>query len=768
MANPWEEFGAAPAAPAAPPPAQRDVGRLRRGKAGDPYVYDEQGNAYDPRGDTSGAPFRGTLGDNPAGEYADGLTGTVTDDGTYSDPLGDQTIVKPREPVGAGSAAWSGLKSGALMGFDDEWQAGWGAAGNKLGTLLGLNASTASLPEIYDAILKQNRQRKDAAYQDNPLAYGAGFVPGTLMSAFALPGARAAQAETLMGRLGQAGAQGAQAGAISGAGNAEDGFWNRMAGAAEGGLIGGPMGVLSYPISRLVSNLAGRGYRALRPDAGPDSGLDVLAARAPQDVEALRAGTGRLVDRVDESGRGVIRDAASKMTPGRDAVTRHADQVYSGAQDRVADVARRELTPNPQTARQLERQIRGDKNLGGDNEAGILMGQEMEPLRSRTINVDDNMKAVLSTREGQAALRAAEGLMTDPAERAQARAMLAAARKAAKGPVDPEDAFRAEVKGWDELPDAVKDAYRQQRPDLLGAGDPFAGVTLSLDLADKFSRAMRGRAASTPGLERVAEQFAQTVRGSARQQVPEYDAALNAYQGSQRVADAAAGTGPFEESKFLSTPADTYAASVGMASRQPAAAPVDGQPTVSEIDALIRRARDEIVDRATSGAGQNAGATARQIAFGGGESGAGQAARSRALLGEERANRLAQGMEQEVNRVRNTEFIDPRRGSQTHGRGQDAIVDGFADALAATTSKWSAIHTATKWLRQGGIKGVDAERLARDAISEDPARINAAIDYLASRGMARARAERFVNIYGATLAGRVGGASVGDGETAPR
>lgn len=63
---------------------------------------------------------------------------------------------------------------------------------------------------------------------------------------------------------------------------------------------------------------------------------------------------------------------------------------------------------------------------------------------------------------------------------------------------------------------------------------------------------------------------------------------------------------------------------------------------------------------------------------------------------------------------------------------------------------------------------MDAERLARDAISEDPARINAAIDYLASRGMARARAERFVNIYGATLAGRVGGASVDDGETAPR
>jgi hypothetical protein len=88
---------------------------------------------------------------------------------------------------------------------------------------------------------------------------------------------------------------------------------------------------------------------------------------------------------------------------------------------------------------------------------------------------------------------------------------------------------------------------------------------------------------------------------------------------------------------FLATPADTYAASVGQAARAPAAAPVEALPTVSEHDALIRRARDEIVDRATSGAGQNAGATARQIAFGGGETGAGQARRNRELLGEEGA-----------------------------------------------------------------------------------------------------------------------------------
>jgi hypothetical protein len=109
------------------------------------------------------------------------------------------------------------------------------------------------------------------------------------------------------------------------------------------------------------------------------------------------------------------------------------------------------------------------------------------------------------------------------------------------------------------------------------------------------------------------------------------------------------------------------------------------------------------------------------------------------------------------------------RGSQTQQRGQDAIVDGFAAAVGtvATGSRWGPIQLAAKWLRQGGIRGVDAERLARDAISEDPARINAAIDYLESKGMARNRALRFVETYGAALAGRVGGAAQGEEQGLP-
>lgn len=681
----------------------------------------------------------------------------------------------------AADAAWRGLQSGALMGWDDELQAGSGALGNKLGTLFGLNASTASLPEIYDAILKERRQSKDAAYEDHPLAYGMGFAPGALLSAFATRG-RGALPEnpTLWQRIAPAMVEGAKQGAISGAGNADSGFWNTMAGAGMGAALGGPLGALSVPVSDLVGNLAGRVWNRVRPSAGTEatSGLDVLDARAPQNAATMRqnvqdmqaAGVPpRLVDVVDASGRRAIRDATHKINPANQAVEEHAAQVYSGAQDRVVDQARRNITDNPMTGREVARQIQGDPTLDIIGDRDSAMGQAMAPLRNQPVPITPEIQDILATREGQAALRGAEGLMTDPADRATARQVLAAAREHAKGPQDVDAILRKEVPGWDELPQPVKDAYLQQRPDLAEPPDPFKGVTLTLDTADKFARAMKGRAAKTPGLERVTRDFANTVRNSARQAIPEYDAALNHYAAQSGVADAAGGTGAYQGSSFLNAPADDYAARVGAADTTPAAIPggAEGAPTMSERQAMALRARDEIVDQATSGGGQNAGRVARQIAYGGGDTGAGQAARSEALLGQEGAQKLQQGMQQEVNRVRNTEFIDPARGSKTAVTGRDAIVDGFSDAVSALSSKWHIIHAAGRWLKAGGIRGIDAERLSRDAISSDPARIDQAIDYLEQKGMQRARAAKFVSTLAGAIGGRAAGATQTDNESAP-
>lgn len=651
--------------------------------------------------------------------------------------------------IGGAGSAWSGLKSGALFGFDDEIQALGGAAGNSLGTALGLNESDASFGDIYDQILEQNRQHKNEAYRQNPFAYGAGFAPGALLTA-PLAWGSVTRGTTTAGRVANAAVAGGVAGAASDMGNYEGdgGLAGRVAEAPMGFAKGAGMGVATYPIAAGVSNVVGRAAAHLSPAARREtSGLDALDWRAPQDPAAMRALAdemeaagvpARLTDVVDESGRGVIRDAASKMTPAREAVARHADAVAADAQDRVAQQAYTHIAPDPRTARAVAKDLTAQR--------GAAMDNSMRPIRGDAVPMTPQVADILATREGQAALRGAEGLLIDPADRAVVRQLIKAAREHAKGPVDPEDAFRAEVKGWDDLPEVIKGAYRQQRPELMQQEDPFAGINLTVDLADKIARAMKGRASKTPGLERVASQFGDTIRGEARAGSPAYDSAIDAYGAQSKVIDAATGEGRFADTNFLDTPADPFTAAVRTADSVPA----PGTAT-SEMDALRLRARDQVVERATAGSGQNAPSTARAISRG-----SAQQAKNEALLGPDAARNLEKSMGFESQRVSNTRFIDPRSGSPTFGRAQDAIVDGAADAMAsaATGGKWAVVRTAVKWLQKGGIRNVDAERLARQAVSEDPAELRAAIDYLEKRGMKRDRAERFVSSMTSALAAR--------------
>jgi hypothetical protein len=358
MANPWEEFsvptpqgapqgaprGAPPqAAPAMPAPDQASSGSAEPwgefGGAGeDPAPPAFMG--FEPAQDraTLLRNLRALTGKSaPADmirEYVRASGGEIPpeteawlNDVYSSKPYETDFTAQDRPEVGAGEAAWEGLKSGALMGFGDEVQ----AAGGGLGSMLG----GRGFSDGYESALRQARQVKEAAFADSPVAYGAGFLPGALTSAFVTRGRSPMPANaSFWQRLGLGAREGAREGAISGVGNADSAsLWDRAAGAGGGALLGGVAGGLSVPLTDLISTVAGRTYRALRPDAGPNSGLDYLAAAAPQDAAAMREGTGRLVDRVDESGRGVIRDAAGKMTPAREEVARHADQVYSGAQD---------------------------------------------------------------------------------------------------------------------------------------------------------------------------------------------------------------------------------------------------------------------------------------------------------------------------------------------------------------------------------------------------------------------------------------------------
>lgn len=638
-------------------------------------------------------------------------------------------------------SAWSGVKSGALRGYDDEWQALWGAIGNKIGTATGMNESTADFWDIYAQALDENREYKDRAYNANTLAYGAGFIPGMLTG----PSLVRTPAQTTTGRVGQAMGIGAVEGGLSASGNAEGGLEDRLTSAAIGAGGGAALGAVTYPLGVAGSSIISRISNRVGGGNDLNSGLNVLAQRADQDPAAMvaRADTmeaagvpPRLVDVVDESGRGVIRDAGGRMTPARQELVEHADDVYTGAQERVVQQARDNISDSALTARQLSQTIEVEQQA---------MGPRFDAVRYNPVNVTPEIVQSLNTAEGRNVLRTIARYMT-PREQGQLNNFVKALQQQAKQGTPEEQAAKM-VPGFERMsPDAQRQVIQQ-----LDLPDPMKDAKFTVDMADKFARLITHRAKDVPALRRVAKDYADTIRGAARRQYPEYDTALVDFENLASVGEAAGGTGRFEGTDFLSAPPDQYAPAVAGANR--AGQPVSDPPLYpSEYSAMRDRARDEVVDRADAGSGAGAMSVARQIARGGA-----QRRRNEALLGEEGARRFESGMREEVRRVDNTRYVDPRIGSQTASRMMDAEDDALNFAAdAATSGKWGVVRGVARWLRGENIRNVDAERLVRDAI--DPNQTRQAIDYLVSRGLEISRARSVVRGIQASMAGRTAGA----------
>lgn len=738
--------------------------KIRKNLGGGQYIE----GAYDDAGNWSAvSEIGGSLADGvdvPEGfdplptdlPYGEGEQGTVAQDDT---PLLDDEKVTDNAPqISAGGAAWRGLQSNALLGFDDELQGAAGAVGNKVGQILGLNDTEIPMSEVYKQIRDKARDEKDAAFDQHMLAYGAGALPGLIISAPVI-GGRVAQGETALRTAGNLAAAGARQGAVSGAGNSEDELGVGTIGdMAEGAAIGGIAAPVAAPVVNGLARVGSGVRNALFPNNTLNSGLEVLSRSAPQDATAMRAASDemvragvspRLMDVVDESGRGAIRSAGSRMTPAREELARHADQVYASAQGRVSRQARNAISTAPGTARGLGRTI-------ADEQANL--GPVFDSVRDQPVAITPEMIQAFSTAEGRSALRAISKWM-EPEDAAALNEFTRAVQRSGGG--DPDAAIRSQFPGdWDALPEAVKASIRTQ----MGIpADPFAGSPLTVDIVDKFARVLNHRAKDIPALQRVAQQYSDIVRAPARQQYPDYDEALNTFAANARVGEAASGTGRFEGTDFLSTPSDEYAANIATARTQPQSVPgPQGQPTVSEADAIRMRARDDIVDRATGGSGAQAMSVARQISRGDD-----QALRNRALLGDNGAEALERGMAAEVRRVDNTRYVDPRTGSQTAGREQDlGEVAGDAVLNGASGGKWAAVRAATQFIRQAGIRGVDSERLVRDAM--DPQRTAAAIDFLEQRGLDRERARSLMRSIAATVGGRAGGAASYDKPEGPR
>lgn len=718
--------------------------------------------AVNPDGSEEGyATISGELGDGEADvEMPDDpglpegfeVTGEVTE--VPEEEVPEET---QQQEVGTLGALGAGGKAGVTFGFDDELQAASGTLANKIGTLFGANNSTASAKEIFQQMLQERRDVKDAAFDQHPVAYGAGYLPGMIATAPLIGGKLAQGGGAIKNTLNLAGA-GARGGAVSGAGNNEGDLGDLVGNTAEGAITGAVVAPLAQPVVNMMGAGAGAIRDAFRPrTAAVDSGLDVLSRQAGDlDPATMRATADemqaagvepRLVDVVDESGRGVIRSAGSRMTPARQELTEHAENVYTNAQGRIANQAQR-ISARPGTSRGVVRQI---------EEEQAALGPQFDAVRSAPVTLTPELVRAFTTAEGRSVLRTI-GRYMGPEESKQVDAFMSALKKAS---TDPDAEIRKNFPGdWDALPDGVKASIRTQ----MGVqANPLADTPLTVDIADKFARVITKRAQDNPALMRVAKQYADTVRGAARTEHPDYDNALLRFEQNARVADAAGGTGRFEDTNFLGTRPDDYAANIAPANREAAALADDaGNPTLSEADAIAMRARDDVVDAATSGSGARATATARQISRG-----EAQQQRNRALMGDEEAAALERGMAAEVRRVDNTRYIDPRTGSQTQSRAQDAGEAGMdVAANIASGGKWAAVRATTQALRMMGVRNVDVERLVRDSI--DPARTRDAINFLEQRGMERAAARSLMRSISSTLGGRIGGANSYDKPEQPR
>jgi len=662
------------------------------------------------------------------GAYTDNLLDPTYDDGTPIDSqISDWDIEGPPPEQGVTESVLRGVQGGALRGWADEIAGFSGAVGNKLGTAFGMNESDADFWDIYQQIAEQQRREADAAWEQHPGAYAAGFVPGMFTGPSFMAAGKAGAPLTGWSRAGRAASIGATEGGVSAAGAADPGadenFMNRLPDAAWGTAAGAALGPVVDRAAGFVGREGRRAWERFGPASrSPDSGLLAMSNRVETDPAAMRAEAElmqqggvepRLADVVPDEGRSLIRQAAQMQTPARAEVAQHAESVYADLPERVAGQARKGITGEKQTARQIA--------AVAEKERDAAISRAIDPIRQEPVPVTMPMMEAFGTRAGRKALRDAAEMVT-PEGRAAIAGVNGALNAIAK--LDPR------------LPAPAREKITAQIIDEL---------QIPLDVADKFAVAARdvGR---LPGMKRASNAAGKTVRDEARQLHPAYNQALEEYSAASRVMDAATGArgSRFEGTDFLKTPPDDFVTGVRQAGDVPLA-----DPPLSEADALAVRARDEVVDASLKGRGQGALPVARQVA-----SGPHQQARNATLLGGRKAQNLERGMGAEVKRYETTKAIDPRAGSQPMTRGKDAIVDGFAEAArdVATGGRWPVIRVLAKWLAQGGIRNVDAERLSRDAI--DPTRVEAAISYLEQRGMARGRAQRLTTTLGSILGGR--------------
>lgn len=292
-----------------------------------------------------------------------------------------------------------------------------------------------------------------------------------------------------------------------------------------------------------------------------------------------------------------------------------------------------------------------------------------------------------------------------------------------------------------EVVDAVGEAMRRERdPNVRVAlenlaqwarGDHSSGAAppITVGMADRISRVLlsKARATADNDLRATLTQFGEAIRGPAREGSPGYATALEGYGADSRLQQAAGlGEG------LMTRNTDEFAAGARRMSD-----PERELALAAGRRAIERRAGESI------GGAPNIARTLAEAPE--------QRARNAALMGQDRARDLEQGMRMEARAVDNAGQIAPRTGSSTHLNDADAARVADAVQVGQRMMRHDWLGIGVDWLRSRGMSDADAEALVR--LATDPAQTDAAIQAIAARSLGQSRAHDFLLLRNAALTG---------------
>jgi len=445
----------------------------------------------------------------------------------------------------------------------------------------------------------------------------------------------------------------------------------------------------NLPGGNALSRFAARGADPL------ESGMGMLASKVgganpnalSAEAQAFRDNAIEPVffDVVGDGGQAVGRALATKQTPGRERAIEFAGQRRVGAQNRVSEIARRNISDDPRTAAQLaddlaaEQQALSAQAMGSPRAGPTQNGQPMGPLRDEIVRLTPETASVFRTEGGRKAI-------------GQARSWTSNSQQSQE----------------------LSDLARLSDDALDNPGQ----IDLTLGTVDRLRRSLTGQARSS-GTDGDARQgltsLSRMLRKDAAEALPEYNKFLTDYADRAQLGEAA----DFGRQFLGRQGSEEFAREASM--MNPA------QNRVARVSA-----REAIEDRGNTPSG--AAGLLDDLSVGRGRS-----QRSDAFLGDD-AERLRSNAEYARRELETGRNLSPRTGSPTNdNRMASAVADGVGLVRdVATGNKAGLAIKAANFLNKRGFSDDQAQAIIEAGL--DPARTDEMIQMFVRSGLTRREA----------------------------